>query len=58
MLSVRSHPLRGDGGHDGLPADFLLARDGRVVAAHHGRHAADAWRVDELLARVAALGQP
>ncbi|WP_328318762.1 peroxiredoxin-like family protein [Streptomyces sp. NBC_00388] len=33
----------------GLPADFLIAPDGRIEAAHYGRHADDQWPVDELL---------
>jgi len=33
----------------GLPADFLIAPDGRVLAAHYGRHADDQWSLDELL---------
>jgi len=33
----------------GLPADFLIGPDGRVLAAHYGRHANDQWSVDELL---------
>jgi peroxiredoxin len=33
----------------GLPADFLLGPDGRVLAAKYGRHANDHWEVDELL---------
>lgn len=33
----------------GLPADFLLAPDGQVLAAHYGTHANDQWSVDELL---------
>jgi peroxiredoxin len=40
----------GDGStHLGLPADFLIEPDGRVVAVHYGRHADDQWSVDELL---------
>lgn len=42
-------PLRPDGGSLGLPADFLVAPDGRVLAAKHGAHADDQWSVDELL---------
>ncbi|WP_341717895.1 peroxiredoxin-like family protein [Micromonospora sp. FIMYZ51] len=38
------------GGRLGLPADFLIAPDGRIVAAHHGQHAYDQWSVDTLLA--------
>lgn len=33
----------------GLPADFLIAPDGRLLAAHYGRHADDQWSLDELL---------
>jgi hypothetical protein len=33
----------------GLPADFLIAPDGRVLATHHGSHADDQWSMDELL---------
>lgn len=35
--------------HLGLPADFLIGSDGRVLAAKYGRHASDQWSVDELL---------
>ncbi|TNC20669.1 peroxiredoxin-like family protein [Amycolatopsis alkalitolerans] len=38
------------GGRLGLPADFLIAPDGRVVASKHGEHAYDQWSVEELLA--------
>ena len=37
------------GGRLGLPADFLIAADGRVLAAKYGAHAYDQWSVDELL---------
>jgi AhpC/TSA family len=37
------------GGRTGLPADFLIAPDGRVVAVKYGVHAGDQWSVDELL---------
>lgn len=50
----RSSPFRGEGGHLGLPADFLIAPDGAIVAARYGRHAADHWSLDELLALAAA----
>jgi peroxiredoxin len=42
-------PARPTGGHLGLPADFLIAGDGRIVALKYGRHAYDQWTVDELL---------
>ena len=37
------------GGPLGLPADFLIAPDGRVLARNYGDHAYDQWSVDELL---------
>lgn len=46
------------GGPFGLPADFLIGRDGRLLACAYGVHADDQWSVDELLelARVAQSG--
>jgi peroxiredoxin len=41
------------GGIVGLPADFLIASDGRVLAFKYGVHAYDQWSVDELLALAA-----
>ena len=41
-----------------LPADFLIAPDGAVLAARHGRNAYDQWSVDELLATVGELAPP
>lgn len=40
------------GGRIGLPADFLIAPDGTVLAAKYGAHAGDQWSVDELLGLV------
>jgi peroxiredoxin len=42
-------PAHPEGGRLGLPADFLIAPDGRVLAAKHGSHVDDQWSVDELL---------
>jgi AhpC/TSA family len=42
-------PVRPEGGRLGLPADFLIAPDGRVAAAKYGAHVDDQWSVDELL---------
>jgi len=39
-----------EGGPLGLPADFLINAEGKIVASHYGRHAYDQWSVDELLA--------
>lgn len=33
----------------GLPADFLISPEGRVLACKYGKHADDQWSVDELL---------
>ena len=38
------------GGRTDLPADFLIAPDGRVRACKYGAHANDQWSVDEMLA--------
>ena len=43
-------PLSPAGGELGLPADLLIAPDGTIVAVKYGRHAADQWSVDEVLA--------
>jgi peroxiredoxin len=39
-----------NGGVWALPAEFLVADTGMVKAVHYGKHAADRWSVDELLA--------
>lgn len=49
----RPPPLRPSGGRLGLPADFLIAPDGTVLAAKYGRHADDQWSVDEMLSHAA-----
>jgi peroxiredoxin len=41
-----------EGGPLGLPADFLIDTEGKIVASHYGAHAYDQWSVDELLALV------
>ena len=47
-------PVRPRGGSLGLPADFLIAPDGQIVACKYGRHAADDWSVDDVLSLAAA----
>lgn len=56
MLVGQARPpaLRQPGGRLGLPADFLIAGDGRVLACKYGEHAYDQWSVDELLTLVRA----
>ncbi|MFI8514588.1 peroxiredoxin-like family protein [Streptomyces sp. NPDC085460] len=46
------------GGRIGLPADFLIAPDGRILAVKYGEHIDDQWSVDELLAHAAGRGVP
>jgi peroxiredoxin len=46
----RAPSLKPKGGRYGLPADFMIAPDGRVVACKYGAHASDQWSVDEILA--------
>ncbi|GIJ75630.1 Peroxiredoxin [Micromonospora phaseoli] len=51
------------GGRLGLPADFLVASDGRIVSHRYGQHVYDQWSVDEVLAKAeahrrATTGQP
>jgi hypothetical protein len=51
-------PIKPAGGSTGLPGDFLIASDGRVIASKYGEHAFDQWSVDEVLslAKDAASG--
>jgi peroxiredoxin len=41
--------LKMTGGMLGLPAEFLVASDGRIKAAHYGKHAYDQWSVEEIV---------
>ncbi len=49
LVRKRKPMPRPESGRFGLPADFLIAPDGRVLASHHGTHVYDQWSVDELL---------
>lgn len=53
----RSPALSPHGGRFGLPADFLIAPDGRILACKHGQHVYDQWSVDEVLDQ-AQFGSP
>jgi len=53
----RPPAVRQAGGRLGLPADFLIAPDGRVLAAKYGKHANDQWSVDELLTHAGAAAR-
>lgn len=50
VFTTKSSMMDGSGGHLGLPADFLIAPDGTVRAAHYGAHADDHWSVADVLA--------
>lgn len=45
----RAEVLAAEGGRLGLPADFLIGRDGRIAASKYGEHVYDQWEVDEIL---------
>lgn len=49
-------PPPAHGGRLGLPGDFLISPDGRVIASRYGKHAADHWSVDEVLALASRSG--
>jgi peroxiredoxin len=51
-------PVKPTGGRFGLPADFLIAPDGRITALKYGRHAYDQWTIDELLDHARHLDHP
>lgn len=53
--TVRAPAANPHGGRLGLPADFLIAADGRVVACKYGEHVDDHWSVDEVLALARAV---
>ncbi|WP_213768709.1 peroxiredoxin-like family protein [Caballeronia sp. dw_19] len=44
-----------EGGKLGLPADFLIARDGRILACKYGVHIYDQWSVHDLLTQVGKI---
>jgi peroxiredoxin len=46
--SLRGATGRGEE-HMGLPAEFLIAPDGRILAAKYGKYTDDHWAVDDLL---------
>lgn len=50
----RPAPPPAQGGRLGLPGDFLIAADGRLLEVKYGAHADDQWPVDEILAYAAA----
>lgn len=55
LASVPSNALAGEGGLDGLPADFLIDTAGTIRGVSYGRHANDQWSLHEVLARATKL---
>jgi peroxiredoxin len=49
MGTFRPPASKPHGGRLGLPADFLIAPDGRVVACKYGAHVDDHWSIDDVL---------
>lgn len=47
--TARPPAAKPEGGRYGLPADFLIAPDGRIVACKYGDHVDDQWSVDEVV---------
>lgn len=47
--TARLPAAKPEGGRLGLPADFLVAPGGRVVACKYGDHVYDQWSVEEIL---------
>ena len=43
------------GGRLGLPADFLIAPDGKIIDSHYGTHAYDQWSVEDVLGRATSV---
>ncbi len=52
LVAARRRPapaLVPHGGRSGLPADFLIRGDGRLLAVKYGEHASDHWQVSEVI---------
>ncbi|QEE48958.1 AhpC/TSA family protein [Flavobacterium alkalisoli] len=45
----RIPPVNATGGSFGLPADFLISPQGKILAVKYGTHADDQWSVSEIL---------
>ncbi|MBF6345469.1 peroxiredoxin-like family protein [Nocardia cyriacigeorgica] len=49
-------PLNPGGGRYGLPADFVVGSDGRLIGVHYGTHADDQLSIDQVLAMARSAG--
>jgi peroxiredoxin len=52
----KAPPIVHENGSLGLPGDFLIGSDGRVIASKYGEHAYDQWTVDEVLGLAGGRG--
>ncbi|XXX77694.1 hypothetical protein WMF30_02800 [Sorangium sp. So ce134] len=55
IVGARSNAFHGEGGKDGLPADFLVGPDGALLDVHYGAHAADHWELEQVIALARAI---
>lgn len=55
LLKFKKLPYEKGQSYFGLPADFLISKNGEVVAVKYGAHADDHWEVDEVMQRVRQL---
>lgn len=55
VLKFKQLPYEKGQGLFGLPADFLIAKTGEVVAVKYGAHADDHWEVDEVITQARQL---
>lgn len=55
LLKFKQLPYEKGQGLFGLPADFLIAKTGEVVAVKYGTHADDHWEVDEVITQARQL---
>ena len=49
FIKYRFRPSEKFESYFGLPADFLIDKDGTVLACNYGKHADDHWSVDEVI---------
>lgn len=55
LLKFKQLPYEKGQSFFGLPADFLIAKTGEVLAVKYGNHADDHWEVDEVIQRARQL---
>jgi peroxiredoxin len=58
VLAMGKFYNKPENGIFGLPADFLISRDGKVLSAHYGSNAYDNWDADQILNLVESHKDP